>query len=134
MIEQFMPRAKHRGISHSLIIWILALFLAWHTPLRSLFIGVCAGHLLADSLTIMGIPLLGDKSQRITIFNGLIRTGGLAEYGVAFGFAALCIFLGSNGFSLGSGTNRFQSLYESGIIDRKELIANRFNFMGGAKK
>lgn len=132
LIEQFLPKAKHRGISHSLIIWVLALFLAWHTPLRDVFIGVCAGHLLADALTIMGIPVLGDNGQRITIFNGLIRTGGLAEYGVAFGFVAVCIFLGGAGF--GGGPSRYQLLFESGTIDRKELMANRFNFMGGAKK
>jgi len=80
LMEMFSKKMTHRGVSHSVAISLGALVLLWTTPIRDAWIGVVFGHLFMDSLTMMGVPLLDERSRRITIFGGKLRTGSPGEF------------------------------------------------------
>ncbi len=140
--EDFLGVKEHRGATHYLINWIIALILL--LVLYSIFknsyllyaIGFVFGgltHLFADSLTVSGIPIAPPKYKlpRIKLLKGMIRTGKPSEY-IFTGFFVLFIFLvnnalGNQGFTLFSPCQRqgqeqsLCELYKAGIIDLKEF-------------
>ncbi len=71
---------KHRGLSHSVILWLcifsgLLTYFSSISQIRWFALGVLL-HLAEDSLTITGVPFLWGKRK---IALRLIRTGGLSE-------------------------------------------------------
>jgi inner membrane protein len=54
----------------------------------------CAGglsHVIADALTIQGVPLGWWSDRRFHLFGGRLRTGQMGEYWVAGAFVLACI-------------------------------------------
>jgi len=56
LAEMLARKVQHRGVTHSLALWLGALVLGWMTGitlLRDALTGVVFGHLLMDALMIM---------------------------------------------------------------------------------
>ena len=75
---------------------------------------------------MMGVPLLDERSRRITIFSGKLRTGFPAEF-VLTGIIAFVAFIVLGSFSLDTERRNWQDLHKRGIADKKEYYTNRFN-------
>lgn len=127
LVEMLSKKMSHRGISHSVVISLVALVLLWSTPIRDAWIGVVFGHLVMDSLTMMGVPLLDERSRRITIFGGKLRTGSPGEF-VVSGIIAFVAFVILGSFSVAPERRNWTELYRKGVIDKSEYYKNRFNF------
>jgi len=126
LAEMVIPRnIQHRGITHSVALWLASLVLLWSTPVRDALIGVCVGHLLMDSLTVMGVPILDENGRRVTLFGGKIRTASAGEF-VLSGIVAFVAFVLLGSFSVDTSKRNWKAMYEQGIIDRKEYHENRF--------
>ncbi|NPA40834.1 MAG: metal-dependent hydrolase [Aquificae bacterium] len=120
---------EHRGITHYLVLWFLALMLTFllflsHAPYSMELLSFTYGsmtHLFLDALTKTGIPLYG--KQRIRI-GGLITTGRLSEWL----FLALLILFLTPLIKLDAklGHSRYKELHKQGIIDRKEYNERKF--------
>lgn len=72
---------SHRGLTHSglavLALWLV--LVEWlRIPYGAEIVAGYGSHLLADALTIQGVPLLWPLSPRFGL--RLIRTGGFMEY------------------------------------------------------
>lgn len=83
----------HRTLTHSLLG--VALFVALVSPVAtlsaSLFVALVAGyvsHLAADALNTRGVPLLWPVRWCMRLLPGGVRSGGVAEFVVAFAAAA----------------------------------------------
>ena len=85
LAERLLPgKVAHRGLTHSLALWSITLFLTWNQPqMRAVILGVCIGHLLMDALTVTGVPVFDENSKSLTLFGGKIRTGKPGEYIIA---------------------------------------------------
>ena len=127
---------KHRAQTHYVVIWtaaLLAFLFLWD------FHGIGAAfawggltHVLADSLTVTGVPFSPHSDRRFHLFGGRLRTGGAGEYGVAWGIVGLCLLVSVAIKPLGGWYPFFYNwggLYEQGIIDGAEWKANRFKFL-----
>jgi membrane-bound metal-dependent hydrolase YbcI (DUF457 family) len=126
LVEMVTPkRVQHRGVTHSLALWVAALVLLWFTPMRDCLIGVVFGHLLMDSLTVMGVPILDENSRRITIFGGRIRTASAGEFAIS-GIIAFIAFIILGSFTLDTSRRNWKTLHEQKVIDTKEYYENRF--------
>jgi len=80
-----------------------------------------------DALTMMGVPLLDERSRRITIFGGKLRTASHGEF-VVSGIIAFVAFVILGSFSLDAERRNWTELYHRGVIDKSEYYKNRFNF------
>lgn len=127
LVEMLTRKMKHRGISHSVVISIIALILLWGTPFRDAWIGVVFAHLCMDALTMMGVPLLDERSRRITIFGGKLRTASAGEFAVS-GIIAFLAFVVLGSFSVDSDRRNWNDLQHRGVIDKREYYDNRFKF------
>jgi len=85
---------SHRGFTHHFIIPLFLLFLAvFYENLSSILLPISIGyfsHLLADLLTINGIPLFFSYYPRISL--RLLKTGSIIEYFITFSFFIFTIF------------------------------------------
>ncbi len=127
LVEILSRKMTHRGISHSVLISIAALVILWSSPIRDAWIGVVFAHLFMDSLTIMGVPLLDERSRRITVFGGKLRTASAGEF-VVSGIIAFVAFFILGSFSLDTERRNWTELYKEKVIDRQEYYNNRFKF------
>jgi inner membrane protein len=127
LVEILSKKMQHRGISHSVAISLVALVLMWSTPFRDAWIGVVFGHLLMDSLTMMGVPVLDERSRRLTIFGGKLRTGSPGEF-VVSGIIAFVAFVMLGSFGLDFERRDWAKLHHQGVVDRREYYDNRFKF------
>ena len=129
LAEMVIPKnIQHRGITHSASLWIAALAISFvldFTPLRDVLIGVCFGHLLMDSLTIMGIPILDENSRRLTIFGGRLRTASPREFVLA-GIVAFIAFVVIGTSQIDTSGRGWKGMYNQGVIDKREYYENRF--------
>jgi len=129
-------RVKHRTITHIVVYWIggmlFGLFLwDWHGVIAGFAYGGLT-HVLADSLTIAGVPLLPTSERRFNLFGGRLRTGGSGEFFVAGGITVVCFFLATSMHSKSDFFPFFynwQGMYEEGLIDGAEWKANRLKFI-----
>jgi inner membrane protein len=83
---------KHRGMIHSfsfLFSLIIILVLVWPVSAFGFFLGYGL-HLLADSFTIDGIMPFYPWKKKST---GIVKTGGILEKGIFFGFIIVNIVL-----------------------------------------
>jgi len=126
LVEMLAKKMQHRGISHSVAISLAAVVLLWGTPLRDAWIGVIFGHLFLDALTMMGVPVLDERSRRITIFGGKLRTGSPGEF-VLSGIVAFVAFVILGSFSIDTERRNWVDMHQRGLVDRKEYYENRFN-------
>jgi membrane-bound metal-dependent hydrolase YbcI (DUF457 family) len=89
--DLYIPLLKHRTMTHNILVPVLLwFFLGMGNPIA---IGVGAGwalHILADCLTVSGVPLLW-PSTRLHI-RGPLTTGGLGESLVLILFTGLCVY------------------------------------------
>lgn len=109
--------AAHRTWTHSLLVAFVCLVAGWHVvPVRDFFVGVLFGHLLLDSMTAMGVPVLDGRTRRITLFGGKIRTWTLGEL-VAILVLAFFAYAVVPSLTI---TRDLDQLYQSGLIDRYE--------------
>ncbi|MEM7827860.1 MAG: hypothetical protein QW561_00815 [Candidatus Aenigmatarchaeota archaeon] len=126
LAEVVTPKhVPHRGITHSVALWLAALPLLWSTPVRDCILGVVIGHLLMDSLTVMGVPILDENSRHITLFGGRIRTASAGEFAIS-GIIAFIAFVMLGSVSVDASRRNWKALYEQKVIDRREYYENRF--------
>ena len=129
-------KIEHRTTTHIVLYWVIALvfFLGVYD-----YMGIGAAfayggltHVMADSLTIMGIPLTPFSDRRWNFMGGRLRTGGSGEFIVAGCIAAVCFFLAGHFYTQSEFLPFFYNwgeLYEEGLIDAYEWKKNRFNFI-----
>jgi len=88
--------AKHRGILHGLwlpaLLWLVSGLISpvWQSVMWALAAGYVS-HLLADAITIQGVPLFWPYTRNIHLLPGLLRikTGGWVEALIGLGLVAL---------------------------------------------
>jgi inner membrane protein len=132
LAEMVIPqKVAHRGITHSVALWVAALVLSFLQPItviRDCIIGVMVGHLLMDSLTVMGVPILDENSRRITLFGGRLRTASAGEF-VVSGVVAFLAFVVFGSMQIETGRTSWKSMYQQGIIDRKEYEEKKWKLL-----
>jgi len=126
---------KHRGVTHYVAIWIAALafaLLLW--DVNGILAAFCWGgltHVLADSMTVSGVPFSPHSDRRFHLFGGRLRTGEAGEYMVAWSLVLVCIVL-SQALHTSSEWYPFfynwGGMYQEGVVDAAEWKANRFRF------
>ena len=137
LLKRLGKPVKHRTITHYVLAWALAFAFAlvlwdFHGLLAAFAWGGLS-HVLADSLTVMGVPFSPHSDRRFHLFGGRLRTGDAGEYGVAWGIVALCLLLALL-FKPHSGSGWYPffydgaGLYQSGVVDAKEWKDNRLRF------
>lgn len=127
---------RHRTTTHIVAYWVAAVLFFWliwdfhHIGLAFAYGGLT--HVLADSLTIMGVPFLPNSDRRISLFGGRLRTGQNGEFIVAGSIALVCFFIASQLHTVSDFFPFFYNwgdLYQKGVIDGYEWKKNRFNFI-----
>jgi len=129
-------KVKHRTVTHVVTYWMTAMLFFWLLwDFHGIGLAFAYGgftHVFADSLTIMGVPLLPGSDRRTNLFGGRLRTGEMGEFVVACGIAGVCFFVAGN-LHQGGGFFPFfyewNALYKSGVIDAYEWKQNRLNFI-----
>ena len=130
-------KVKHRTVTHYVLGWALLLAFSlslwdFHHLLAAFAWGGLT-HVLADALTVMGVPFAPHSDRRFHLFGGRLRTGGAGEYGVAWGLVGVCLVIA---LTLKTHANStwypffydWAGLYQSGVIDAKEWKDNRLKF------
>jgi inner membrane protein len=128
-------KVKHRTITHYVAVWaVLAVFFLGVWDFHGFGAGFALGglsHVLADALTVTGVPLGPWSDRRFHLFGGRLRTGDPAEYVIAGGFvvlaAALFMALGFAGWY--PFFYDWGGLYGDGLLDGSEWRANRFRLL-----
>jgi inner membrane protein len=128
---------KHRGPTHWVAGWLAACLFALMLPGA---VGVLAlafalgglSHVLADALTVSGVPFSPASDRRFHLAGGRLRTGGAGEYAAAWGVVLICAALhGAIGHKYGEFVPFFpdwSGRYERGEVTAKEWKDNRFKF------
>jgi inner membrane protein len=135
ILKALGQNVKHRGVTHYVLGWVVALLFAlllwdFHGLLAAFFWGGLT-HVLADSMTVSGVPFSPHSDRRFHLFGGRLRTGQPGEYAIAWGIVAVCavamqlIHTGNDWYPF---FYDWAGLYEQGIIDGKEWKDNRFRF------
>ncbi|MBE0506969.1 MAG: metal-dependent hydrolase [Marinospirillum sp.] len=126
---------KHRGPTHYLAVWLVALLAAWilePTGVLAAFAWGGLTHIICDAMTVSGVPFSPYSDRRFHLFGGRFRTGDPAEYAISFGVVAACVGVFMMIGSASSGWYPFfydwHGLYNQGVIDGSEWRANRFRF------
>lgn len=127
---------KHRTTTHIVMYWVLGLLFGFlvfdfHGIISAFSYGGLT-HVLADSLTIMGVPFTPFSDRRFNLLGGRLRTGEAGEYLVAGSIGAVCFVLASQLHTVSDFFPFFYGwgdLYQQGIIDGYEWKKNRFNFI-----
>ena len=125
---------KHRTVTHWVIGWIIGLIFCaaiWDVGgIGAAFFYGGLTHVLADSLTVTGVPFSPWSDRRFHLFGGRLRTGDPAEYGISAGVVVVCAalftILGVSGFY--PFFYNWQELYNAGVMDGSEWRANRLKF------
>lgn len=129
---------RHRTVTHYLSVWLFGLlFGLWVWDWHHVIAAFCAGglsHVIADALTIQGVPLGWWSDRRFHLFGGRLRTGQMGEYWVAGALVLACV-----GFSVVTrnfGASEYSPFfwdyadyYHQGLIDGHEWKENRFRWL-----
>jgi len=125
---------KHRGPTHYFAVWLLGFaFFASVIDFHGIGQAFCWGglsHVLADSLTVAGVPFSPLSDRRFHLFGGRLRTGGAGEFLIAWGIVAAC----AAGSALFKGYSSdyvpffpdWAGRYDRGLVTAKEWRDNRF--------
>lgn len=88
---------KHRGPTHHLALWAIALgffaVVADFGGIGAAFAWGGLSHVLADALTVAGVPFSPLSDRRFHLLGGRLRTGGAGEFMVAWGLVVFCMLL-----------------------------------------
>lgn len=136
VLKALGKRVKHRTVTHVVVYWVALMLFGllvwdWRGVIAAFGYGGLT-HVLADSLTIAGVPMLPTSERKFNLAGGRLRTGGGGEYIVAGGIAVVCFFLAT---SIHSKSDFFpffynwQGMYKEGLIDGSEWKANRLKFI-----
>ena len=96
VLKPFGIRLEHRGKTHYLINPLLIICFSSIFDYQNLVFWFGIGyltHLLADSLTIAGIPFSPLSKNKFNLFGGKFRTGDFIEYIIAFSLLAVSVFV-----------------------------------------
>ena len=126
-------KVKHRGVTHYLAAWVLAMLAAvliWDW--RGLLFWFAAGgtvHWVCDALTVSGAPLGWWSDRRTTLLGGRVRTGSVLEYVITGAVVLICAVIiwtrrPDQGFL--PYFMDWAGLYRSGIVDAAEWRAHRW--------
>lgn len=138
IIKKFGYPIAHRAETHYLILWVsLCLFSLLVADIYNIIFWFALGglsHVLADSLTVMGVPFGWWNTKRFHLFGGRLKTGESGEYFVSGGVAFLALVIG---YGSGNFTEekffpffyQWHNLYQDGVIDGHEWKTNRFKFI-----
>lgn len=138
LAHKFKYPLKHRAQTHYLVIWVTACLCTFFIiDFHGIFFWFAVGglsHILADSLTVMGIPVGWWSEKRFHLFGGRLRTGEKEEYFVSGGVMLVALLIGYGSGHLTSNTffpffYQWHELYQNGIIDGYEWKQNRFRFI-----
>lgn len=136
VLSKMGRKVKHRTVTHVVFYWAcgLAFFLlAWdfrHIGAAFFYGGLT--HVLADAMTIMGVPLWPNSDRRTNLFGGRFRTGQSGEYIFSGILAGVCFIFASQMHTASDFFPFFynwQELYQNGTIDAYEWKQNRLNFI-----
>ena len=128
---------RHRTTTHYVSTWLLGMLFAqllwdFHEIIFWFTFGGFS-HVIADSLTVAGVPMGWWSDRKIHLFGGRIRTGQIEEYFVSGGIV-ICAALA--GWTFHGGETDFipffyqwGELYNQGIVDGIEWKINRFKFL-----
>jgi inner membrane protein len=127
-------RTAHRTTTHYVSAWIAGLLFGaflydWHGVITWFCFGGLS-HVLADALTIAGVPLGWWSTTKFHLFGGRLRTGRPGEYFVSGGVVAACVvFSLLTGGVVFSGYSPFftdwRGCYEQGLCSALEWRENR---------
>jgi inner membrane protein len=133
LAEKFLPVTRHRAETHYLALWIaLVIFSFFIFDMKGILLGISWGavtHVLADALSVSGVPFSPWSSNRFHLLGGRLRLGAPAEYMISFSILVICALIVFNTHGKGSFTPFFfnyKDFYEEGIIDGYEWRQNRF--------
>ena len=127
----------HRGPTHWVAAWLVALAAGatLPAPAGSLITAFAFGgltHVLADALTVSGVPFSPLSERRFHLFGGRMRTGAAGEFGLAWGVVLVCWVLSGQLAAPSGGYLPFfpdwAERYEAGTATAKEWRDNRFRF------
>lgn len=129
-------RVGHRTVTHYVAYWLIGILFGYFVwDFHYAVTAFCAGglsHVLADALTIQGVPLGWWSDRRFHLFGGRLRTGQMGEYWVAGGVVLACagIALLTRNFSHAYTPFFFDwaDCYKKGLCDAAEWKANRFRW------
>lgn len=125
-------KLEHRKETHYFSYWLIGLGACWALDLPYLTAFCWGGltHVLADSVTVTGVPFSPLSDRRFHLFGGRLRTGSAAEYMITFCFTVLCFAISHFIHRDTGGFLPFfydwAKYYESGLVDGAEWKANRF--------
>ena len=127
---------KHRTVTHYLAAWVLVICFSvfvWDFYNLIFWFGIGGlSHVIADSLTVQGVPLGWWSDRRFHLFGGRIRTGQSSELFVVAAVAIAGLTIGY--LNQGYGGNFYPfffdwpEYYESGLIDGYEWKQNRWRW------
>ncbi len=125
---------EHRKQTHYLLVWFVACFVFWFIFDFNGILGAFAwgglSHVIADSLTVQGVPLYPSADRRFHLFGGRLRTGDKQEYILSLSVLALSVAIilitNNDGGDFVPFFYNWGEMYHSGLIDASEYKANRF--------
>lgn len=127
---------KHRGHTHYLALWVLAMLFFWLVwDWRGVFFWFAAGgalHWIGDALTPSGVPVGWWSDRRVHLFGGRMRGGSGAEFAIVGAVVVMCAVViwsrhGSGGFV--PFFYQWGVYYGSGFVDGLEWRTHRFDFI-----
>lgn len=135
-LAAFGRKVKHRTVTHYVSAWLAGLAFGWFLwDWHGVILAFCAGglsHVLADALTIQGVPLGWWSDNRFHLFGGRLRTGQPGEYFVSAGVVVACVGLAmlTRHFSHEFSPFFFDwaDCYRRGLCDAAEWKANRLRW------
>lgn len=125
-------RLHHRQETHYFAYWLIGFGVCWglDLPFLTAFCWGGVTHVLADSVTVTGVPFSPLSDRRFHLFGGRLRTGSAVEYMIVFCFTVLCFAISHFIHRDTGGFLPFfydwAKYYENGLIDGAEWKANRF--------
>lgn len=135
VLKALRKPVKHRTVTHYVSAWAVGLLFAiglWDfNGLLAAFFWGGLSHVLADSLTVMGVPFSPHSDRRFHLFGGRLRTGDVGEYFIAWGLVVVCFGVSQMVHTEASWYPFFfdwGGYYEQGVIDGHEWKQNRFRF------
>lgn len=127
-------RVRHRAATHYLSAWVAAgVVLALLPGAWALAAWLAWGglsHVLADALTVTGVPVGPWSDRRVHLLGGQVRTGGLGEWVTVAVVVGLCA--GAVWLTRGAGEwtpyqfGTWSRWAEDGLIDRSEWRRERW--------
>jgi inner membrane protein len=137
VLESIGKKVGHRTVTHYVSGWVVGMtfgLFIWdfHDIIFWFAIGGLT-HVIADSLTVMGVPIGYWSDRRFHLFGGRLRTGQSGEYFISAGVVLFAVIVGWGSGTFKDGFTpfffRWDQLYQEGVIDAYEWKSNRFRWI-----